>query len=977
MSRSPAPIAAPPQAPGPILLEVEGLKCGGCVRAVEQRLLQHPAVRDASVNLLNRTAWVDLNPSEEGEPADPVPELRASLAALGFEARRRDEDGEALPGLERHRQRHWWVHWRQLIYALALLLISGLGHLADAGELPWRDPWNLLGRPGFHAVVATLALLGPGRAILRHGFSSALAGLPSMDSLVGLGVFSAYASSLLGWLLPRSGFPCFFNEPVMLLGFVLTGRFLEERARWRTGRALEALVALQPEQALLLSGDGPARPVRVGGLRPGDQVRILPGDRLPVDGLVLRGEAHLDLSSLTGESLPISAGPGTELPAGALNLDATLDLEVRRSGAASAIGRIVRLVRQAQDRKAPIQGLADRVAGRFTLLVLLLALATFLFWWLLGASLWPQLLEPGAAMAGHGHGATGLTGHGMAAAPAQTPLGLALQLAIAVLVVACPCALGLATPAAIAVGLGQAARSGLLFRGGDAIETAARLRTVLFDKTGTLTLGRPLVRRIEVLSCACASGTPLPAGGTTVTAAGGTPIAGDALDGATSGASRGAMSCAAAVASAVVSAGDPTADLLRQAAALEQQSRHPLAHALLQEAQLRGLSLPEVRWCRSVSGAGVVGQLQGDGPLFRVGRLDWLAAEGVQGSGECPEVGTGDVGAGDVGPEGGGAEGGGPPMGGPQPDDAQTGVLQAGGSDALDAVEAAARTKTATTMAAKTMAARDTAARDRGTVDVAARELAAGELASREVAAAAVPAQETGAQETGAATHGEAARLQAELECNGSSVLAVAADDRLLGLIAVQDPPRPDATGTLAALRQRGLRLGLLSGDREEPVRALAAQLGLQAEELAWQLQPEQKQERILAALAQGPVAMVGDGINDAPALAAADLGIAVGTGTQIAQESADLVVLGERLEGLVIALDLARDTMTKVRQNLAWAFGYNLIALPIAAGVLLPGFGLRLSPPLAALLMAGSSITVVLNALLLGRGRRPGSTGR
>jgi Cu2+-exporting ATPase len=315
---------------------------------------------------------------------------------------------------------------------------------------------------------------------------------------------------------------------------------------------------------------------------------------------------------------------------------------------------------------------------------------------------------------------------------------------------------------------------------------------------------------------------------------------------------------------------------------LEQQSRHPLAHALLQEAQLRGLALPEVRWSRSISGAGVEGQLREDGPLIRVGRLDWLAAEGVRGAGES--------GYGSLSPKGPQAE----------------------------------------------------------------------------------PA-------------GAAARVQAELEGHGASVLAgqgasvlaVAADDRLLGLIAVQDPPRPDAASTLAALRQRGLRLGLLSGDREEAVRGLAAQLGLQAEELAWQLRPEQKQERILAARAHGPVAMVGDGINDAPALAAADLGIAVGTGTQIAQESADLVVLGERLEGLVIALDLARGTMAKVRQNLAWAFGYNLIALPIAAGALLPGFGLRLSPPLAALLMAGSSITVVLNALLLQRSARPAATGR
>jgi Cu2+-exporting ATPase len=209
---------------------------------------------------------------------------------------------------------------------------------------------------------------------------------------------------------------------------------------------------------------------------------------------------------------------------------------------------------------------------------------------------------------------------------------------------------------------------------------------------------------------------------------------------------------------------------------------------------------------------------------------------------------------------------------------------------------------------------------------------------------------------------------QALLEADGASVLAVAEAGRLLGLVAVQDVPRPDAAAVLAQMRQQGFGLGLLSGDRRRPVQQLGALLGLQADELAWELRPEQKLERIMARRRAGPLAMVGDGINDAPALAAADLGIAVGTGTQIAQDSADLVVMGDRLEGIVVALRLARRTMAKVRQNLVWAFGYNLIALPIAAGVLLPGFGLLLTPPLAALLMATSSITVVLNALLLRR---------
>jgi Cu2+-exporting ATPase len=286
--------------------------------------------------------------------------------------------------------------------------------------------------------------------------------------------------------------------------------------------------------------------------------------------------------------------------------------------------------------------------------------------------------------------------------------------------------------------------------------------------------------------------------------------------------------------------------LVQLAASLEQHSRHPLAHALLQEAQVRELPLLSAGEACSVPGEGVQGRLEGPG-LVQVGQLAWLHRSGV-------------------------------------------------------AVE---------------------------------------------------PAVEP---------------LQLELEAGGATVLAVAAAGVLLGLVAVEDRPRGDAAATLTRLRLKGLRLGLLSGDRRASVERLGRQLGLQPGELAWELRPEQKLERILLAHRQGRVAMVGDGVNDAPALAAADLGIAVGTGTQIAQESASLVVMGEDLEGIVRALEIARLTMAKVRQNLAWAFGYNLIVLPIAAGVLLPGFGLRLSPGLAALLMAFSSITVVGNALLLQR---------
>ncbi len=751
----------------PLLLEIDGMKCGGCVRAVEQRLLDQPGVRQASVNLLTRTAWVDLASAEADQGA-----LLAALAGLGFQARLRSSDGEWSSRRQRRQTQTWWQNWRQLVVALALLLVSALGHLSFAG----------LGAIWIHALVATVALAGPGRPILVRGVQAALVGMPSMDTLVGLGVLSAYLASLVAFLWPQGGWPCFFNEPVMLLGFVLLGRFLEERARFRTGQALEELAELQPDTALLLLGDGTPRPVRVGGLRPGDRVQLLPGDRVPVDGVVLEGASAVDVSGLTGEPMPLQAVTGSELAAGSLNLEAPLVLEVRRRGADSAIARIIHLVERAQARKAPIQRLADRLAGRFTLVVLALAVATLLFWWLVGAELWPQVLTPSHA-AGHsaGHGA-----HGVMGAGAETPFALALQLAIAVLVVACPCALGLATPTAITVGTGRAAREGLLFRGGDAIETAAGLQAMLFDKTGTLTLGRPLVATVQPL-------------------------------------------------------GDLDADRLVQlAASLETGSRHPLGFALLQEAQRRGLALLPVVDGHTTAGEGVAGCIAGE--VLRVGRLGWVQ--------ESP------------GPE----------------------------------------------------------------------------LLAR----------------------------QALLECHGASVVAVAGEHGLLGLVAVEDQPRPDAAALLEALRGQGLDLGLLSGDRREPVQQLGVQLGLTQAELAWDLRPEQKLERILQHPARGALAMVGDGINDAPALAAADLGIAVGTGTQIAQDSADLVVMGDRLEGLLRALQLARQTMAKVRQNLAWAFGYNLIVLPLAAGVLLPGFGVLLTPPLAALLMAMSSITVVANALLL-----------
>ena len=536
------------------------MKCGACVRAVERTLLAQPGVKEASVNLVTRSAWLRL----DGEPttaSEPVlQEVLAALDGRGFSAKPR-QSGLFSKETEPERTRGWWQQWRQLMVALVLLLLSVLGHLAEAGTFALP----LIGTLTFHAALATVALIGPGRPILISGWSAVRSGVPSMDTLVSLGVGSAYLASLVAMIWPSVGWPCFFNEPVMLLGFVLLGRFLEERARRRTGRALQELAALQPDTARLVMADDTVREVPVAVLRPGECIQLLAGDRIPVDGVVRNGCSAVDLSSLTGEPLPLEAKPGTELSSGCLNLEANLEMEVQRVGSDTALARIIAMVEEAQARRAPIQGLADRVAGRFCYGVVGLALVTFLFWWQLGSRLWPQVLEVPVVLMDHGHDAAL---HGALGSGAQTPFGLGLQLAIAVLVVACPCALGLATPTVITVSSGLAARQGWLFRGGDVIEQSASIQRMVFDKTGTLTLGRPLV---------------------------------DA-----------------------VLASDDSARTIQLAASLEQTSRHPLAHALLQEAQRLNLSLLPVTASRTLPGSGMEGTLESLDGHLRVGSPGWL-----------------------------------------------------------------------------------------------------------------------------------------------------------------------------------------------------------------------------------------------------------------------------------------------------------------------------------------------------------------
>jgi len=754
------------------------MKCGSCVQAVEKILNNHPSINNASVNLVTKTAFIELK-----ELNNSLTDVIQTLSSKGFPSKERDYQTISNNiELEKNENQNLWNKWRQLIIATSLLILSGMGHLVEGQQISIP----LIGSLPFHAALATFALLGPGRSILKAGLKSAIVFSPTMDTLVSLGVMSAYLASITALIWPKVGWPCFFNEPVMLLGFVLLGRFLEERARVNTGTALKELAKLQPDTANLILENNEIREIRIGALRPGEKIQLLAGDRIPVDGLVVKGNSAIDISSLTGESLPLEASPGVELPSGSLNLESTIILEVQKIGSETAIAKIISLVEEAQARKAPIQGLADKVAGIFCYGVTTLAFVTFLFWWKIGTKIWPKVLEvsnTGFMQSHHLHDHLINT--------TQTPIGLSFQLSIAVLVVACPCALGLATPTVITVASGEAAKRGWLFKGGDVIEMASKINQIVFDKTGTLTIGRPLIVGFWEHKDSQRN------------------------------------------------------EMLRLAASIEQDSRHPLAQAIIQEAHKKEIRLEKVNSSTTFAGKGLAGKINNVEGCIRVGTPEWIKSEGVNWN-EIIE---------------------------------QNFILS---------------------------------------------------------------------------------------KRKSQSVVAVALESTLLGFFLIDDQLRKDALLSINKLRSRGFSLSLFSGDRDSAVLSLGKKLGFSSKQIEWQMLPSGKLNKLNALKKNGLVAMVGDGINDAPALASADLGVAIGTGTQIAQDSADLVLLGENLEALPNALQLSREAMLKIKQNLAWAFGYNLIALPIAAGLLLPSSGLLLSPPLAALLMALSSISVVFNALSL-----------
>ena len=807
-----------------ILFTVEGMRCGGCSAAVQKVLVATPGVSRAAVNLVTETAAVELAAGasestiaeftkavgDKGFTMSPRPVGRAAEeAAIKAEARRAEE-------MERTK----WDLYKAWGLTGLCLVTHTTHHLHHFGlhEYAHGELLTALGQPWVGGAIAVLALAGPGAGIMREGFKALANGAPNMNSLVGVGASAAFALSIAGALAPPVigdyGVPVnndFFEEPVLLLAFILLGRALESRARARAASDLRSLSTLLPLDARLVVADklpevgDDSDPMTVSvdrlALRPGDLVRVLPGEIMPVDGEVVSGAAAVDEATLTGEPLLVPKAGGDQVSAGTGVFEGPLTVRATTAGDGSVAAGIARTVADAQARAAPVQRLADAVAGPFVYGVMAASATTFAFWNFAGDAFFPgALLE-----ASGGAGAT---------------LG-ALKLATDVLVVACPCALGLATPTAVLVATSAGARLGLLLRGGDVLEASAQIDTVALDKTGTITEGKP-----RVTGVACAS---------------------DELT---------------------------SADVLRLAAAVESTTTHPLA-AAVEEAATAAVTadrgphntLPRADDAETSPGRGAAANVEGK--RVYVGNPEWVESQ---------------VGA------------------------------PAGSAAALSAA---------------------------------------------------------------AADNSEATGGPAAAAC---SLVAVGIEgEGIIGAIALADKIRPGAADAVRRLVDMGLKVVILSGDRQPAVDAIAQELGLGGSVVAkGGLLPADKEAFVKGLQERGAkVAMVGDGINDAPALVAADVGMAVSGGMEATAQAAGVVLLGDKDDGksgvagggvgqAADAIELGRSALSKIRQNLGWALAYNLVGIPVAAGVLLPEYGISLNPAAAGAMMALSSVAVVTNSLLL-----------
>ena len=736
---------------------VAGMTCASCVSRVEKKLRGLDGVWDAQVNLASEKATVEHLESRVG-----MRDFNIALEQIGYKVPPMAMAvGAAEDSAEQRQSQETRRLTRKFVFSAVvsgLIMVSGMQTFISLDPV-LHNIWLL--------VLATPVQFWGGGQFYKGTWTGVKHGYTDMNTLIAVGTTVAYGYS--AWVtcfpsaLPSLAQGVYFDTSAMIITLVLMGRLLEARAKGHASDAIRKLIGLQPKTARVeregLEVDLPVAQVVVG-----DTISVRPGEKIPVDGTVLAGNTTVDESMITGESVPVDKISGDGVIGASLNRTGFFKMTATRLGRDSVLAHIIKLVEEAQGSKAPVQRLADRVAGIFVPIVIALASLAFLVWWLFGTAITTLPTDP---------------------------FLFAMMIFISVMIIACPCALGLATPTAIMVGTGKGAELGILIKGGEILEQAQYLDTILFDKTGTLTEGRPAVTDVWI---------------------------------------------------------DPASKmnadrLLTLSASLEKGSEHPLGQAVVREAEQRQLNLLPLSDFKALPGFGV--QAQVDGMAVALGNLRLMVESGYD----------------------------------------------------VSAVRAQVE----------------------------------------------------------------------EFSRQGKTALLFRVQDRVVGLLATADQIKPNAQSVVKDLQARGLEVMMITGDHARTAKAVAEQLGI--ERVLAEVLPADKAAEVQRLIAEGRhVAMVGDGINDAPALAKAHIGIAMGSGSDVAMETSDITLMTSDLHAVGDAIELSRKTFSKIKQNLFWAFFYNILGIPIAAGVLFPLYGVLLQPLFAAAAMAVSSVCVVSNSLLLKR---------
>lgn len=741
-----------------INLKLRGMSCAACASSIESAIIAVPGVTQCQVNFAAEQATVQYNPHQIS-----IEEIQNAVTEAGYSAYSL-QDQKMITGEDDREKKARQAESRDLITKIAfggvisLILIIGSLPMMTGLHLPLIPLW--LHNPWLQLVLTTPVQFWCGNRFYRGAWKALKRRTATMDTLIALGTSAAYFYSFFATIVPgffsdRNLSPeVYYETAAVVITLILLGRWLENRAKGQTSSAIRQLIGLQARDARVIR-NGEEKDIPITEVQIGDLILVRPGEKIPVDGIIISGSSTVDEAMLTGESFPVTKQPGDEVIGATINQTGSFRFRATKVGQDTVLAQIVKLVQEAQGSKAPIQRLADRVTAWFVPLVIAIAIITLLLWLLLTRN-----------------------------------LSLALIPTVGVLIIACPCALGLATPTSVMVGTGKGAENGILIKSAASLELAQKIQTIALDKTGTITQGKPTVTNYITVK--------------------------GIIDGA-------------------------ELQLLRLVAAVERNSEHPLAEAIVKYAQSQNVAEAEVSQFSAIAGNGVQGVVLNR--FVQIGTQRWLSELGI-----------------------------------------------------------------------------DTTA---------------------------------------------LAKPQQFWESEGKTVVLLALDGQLEGLIAIADTIKTSSPSVVKALRKLGLEVVMLTGDNLQTASAIAQQVGIVRVEA--QVRPEQKAAKVRELQEEGKiVAMVGDGINDAPALAQADVGIAIGTGTDIAIAASDITLISEDLQGIVTAIRLSKATISNIRQNLFFAFIYNVLGIPIAAGILYPWFGWLLNPIIAGGAMAFSSVSVLTNALRL-----------